>query len=585
MTTHPSSPPARRPPRRRHAIADPKRFAPIALTALAALVVGIVIGARHVPSERKAVAAFAAGWQRADYAAMYAQLSDAARRRTSLARLKRTYAQAADVLTLSKVSTGRVREHGGGVSVPVVLQTRIFGRLSGTLVVPTGDREEGGAGVDWTSLLVYPGLRRGEKLRRETDLPPRAAIEARDGTAIAKGPDRLPDPSFGQLAADIAGRIGPAPPQRAAELKARGVPAGAAVGQTGLELEFDERLTGTPGGTLYAGSRVLARVKPVAGHSVRSTIDPDVQRAAVEALAGRYGGIAAVRPQTGEVLALAGIAISAPQPPGSTFKIVTLAGVLENHVAKRSDTYPVQNAAKIEGVEIQNANGESCGGSLEASFAHSCNSVFAPLGAKLGASRLVATAERFGFNDDPGIAGAARSTIPAAGEIGDDLAVGSSAIGQGRVLATPLQLALIAAAVGEDGQRPLPTLLKGADPRRVQATTKSVARTIGRYMRSVVVDGTGGGAAVPGVKVAGKTGTAELRTTVKEEPPPDQTDPSATPQPDEPDTSDTDAWFTAFAPLREPRVAVCVLLVGQGAGGDTAAPAAKIVLQAALKQS
>src|ERR1700754_4847473 len=117
MTTHPSSPPARRPPRRRRrAIADPKRFAPIALTALAALVVGLVVGSRHVPSERKAAAAFAAGWQRADYAAMYAQLSDAARRRTSLARLKRTYAQAADVLTLTKVSTGRVSEHGGVVS-------------------------------------------------------------------------------------------------------------------------------------------------------------------------------------------------------------------------------------------------------------------------------------------------------------------------------------------------------------------------------------------------------------------------------------------------------------------------------------
>jgi peptidoglycan glycosyltransferase len=97
------------------------------------------------------------------------------------------------------------------------------------------------------------------------------------------------------------------------------------------------------------------------------------------------------------------------------------------------------------------------------------------------------------------------------------------------------------------------------------------------------VSGTGAGAAVPGVKVAGKTGTAELRTTVKDEPPPDATAPDQPPQ--EPDTSDTDAWFTAFAPLTKPRVAVCVLLVGQGAGGDTAAPAAGIVLQAALKSS
>jgi penicillin-binding protein A len=563
MSTHTSS---RRPrKRRRRAIVDPRRFAPIALTALAALVAGLIVGSRHVPSQRKAVEEFAADWQRADYDAMYATLSDAARKRTSRARLERTYNQAASVLTLTKLTTGQVRDDGDAVRVPVTMDTRIFGRLRGTLVVPTGDREEGGKGIDWRSELVFPGLRRGEKLKRETDLPPRAAIEARDGTAIAKGPDRLPD---------------------AAELRARGVPDGAAVGLTGLEREFDDRLTGTPGGTLSAGNRVIARREPVAGHTVRTSIDPAVQKAAVGALAGRYGGIAAVKPETGEVLALAGIAQSAPQPPGSTFKIVTLAGVLQQHVAKRSDTFPYQTSTKLEGVEVQNANGESCGGSLESSFAHSCNSVFAPLGAKLGARRLVATAERFGFNEDPGLAGAARSTIPAAAEIGDDLAVGSSAIGQGRVLTTPLQMALIAATIGEDGKRPLPTLLKGGDTKHVQATTKPVARTIGRYMRSVVTSGTGAAAAVPGVKVAGKTGTAELRTTVKEQPPPDQAQP-LTPeqlqQQAEEERKDTDAWFTAFAPMRDPRVAVAVLLVGQGAGGATAAPAAKVVLTAGLK--
>jgi cell division protein FtsI/penicillin-binding protein 2 len=209
--------------------------------------------------------------------------------------------------------------------------------------------------------------------------------------------------------------------------------------------------------------------------------------------------------------------------------------------------------------------------------------VFAPLGAKLGARRLVATAERFGFNEDPTLAGAARSTIPAADEIGDDLAVGSSAIGQGKVLATPLLMATIAAAIGERGLRPLPVLDKEQAGRRVRATTPAVARTITRYMRSVVRHGTGVGAAIPGVVVAGKTGTAELRTTVKEEPQPLQ--PGETPQPQpRDDTSDTDAWFTAFAPAGRPRVAVAVLLVGQGAGGATAAPAAKTVLQAALKR-
>ncbi len=385
---------------------------------------------------------------------------------------------------------------------------------------------------------------------------------------------------LGLIASEIAGTIGPASKERAAELERRGVPTGAPVGLTGLEREFDERLTGTPGGTLFAGDRVLAEREPTPGQSVRTSIDPKIQAAAVEALAGRYGGIAAVRPDTGEVLALAGIAQSAPQPPGSTFKIVTLAGVLEEKVTKRSATFPVQTAATIEGVELQNANGESCGGSLRNSFAHSCNSVFAPLGAQLGAEKLVEYAQRFGFNGDPGLAGAARSTIPAAAEIGDDLAVGSSAIGQGKVLATPLQMALVGAAIGADGLRPEPTLLRGGDAKQVRATRASVARTIKSYMRTVVSDGTGGLAAVPGYNVAGKTGTAELRTTVKEEPPPEVTDPNAPPPED--DTTDTDAWFVALAPYTKPKISVAVMLVGQGTGGDTAAPAAGVVLKAAL---
>jgi cell division protein FtsI/penicillin-binding protein 2 len=322
---------------------------------------------------------------------------------------------------------------------------------------------------------------------------------------------------------------------------------------------------------------VIASVEPRRGSAVRTTIDPDVQRAAVEALAGRFGGIAVIRPRDGEVLGLAGIAYSAPQPPGSVFKIVTLAAAMEAGVAKNSSKYPVQTAAVLEGVELQNAHGESCGGTLANAFAHSCNSVFAPMGAELGARKLVAAAERFGFNADPGLAGAARSTIPAAREIGDDLAVGSTAIGQGQVLATPLLFATIAGAIGERGMRVQPTLRKGEEPRRTRATTERVARAIGRYMRQVVTSGTGVGAAIDGVRVAGKTGTAELRDTVNEDP--DPNDPDAPPADDR---TDTNAWFAAYAPMKQPRVAVAVMLVGQGAGGETAAPAAKQVIEAAL---
>ena len=169
-------------------------------------------------------------------------------------------------------------------------------------------------------------------------------------------------------------------------------------------------------------------------------------------------------PRTGGVLAASGIGLSGLQPPGSTFKILTATGALEARADEPEHAYPVETKATLEGVELDNANGESCGGTLAESFAESCNSVFAPLGAQLGARRLVDVAERFGFNRDPGVPGAAMSTIPPAEEIGDDLAVGSSAIGQGRVQATALQMAIVARDDRPARHAPAPTFDFDARP-------------------------------------------------------------------------------------------------------------------------
>jgi cell division protein FtsI/penicillin-binding protein 2 len=340
------------------------------------------------------------------------------------------------------------------------------------------------------------------------------------------------------------------------------------VGLDGLERVFQTQLAGTPGGTLLAGSRVLARTAPIPGHAVTTTIVPRIETAAVTAMGGRYAGIAAMDPRTGAVLALAGVAFSALQPPGSTMKIITATGALEAGIVKLTDNFPTMTEATIEGFRLQNAGGEACGGTFLNAFAVSCNSVFAPLGAKLGARRLVSIAERFGFNQAPSIPGAAESTIPSASKIGDDLAVGSSAIGQGLVQTTALQMTDVGATIAMGGRRPIPTLLAGQPPRFVNVTSRRVAGLVQRMMVAVVEFGTGTSAQIPGVTVAGKTGTAELRNT---------TAPGAG------GPENTDAWFVGYAPVGAPRIVVGALFPNQGAGGATAAPAVHDVLAAALQ--
>jgi peptidoglycan glycosyltransferase len=532
-----------------------------------ALVVGVVIGATRVSGAQKVGRTFALAWQQGDYRAMHDLLGDDAKRRYPLAAFEAAYRRADSTATATVLDVGKPQGlHGGSVRIPVTVRTRVFGRLRLPLSLPVS-----GEHVDWTPSQAFPGLQQGEVLSRHSVVPRRATILSVDRKVMAQGPAGARTSPLGALASSIAGTVEPSDDAIVQQdLYAHGFPRRAPTGKSGLERVFETRVRGVPGGTLLAGRRVLARARARPATKVHSTIDTRLQESAVTALAGRLGGIAAMDPRTGQVRALAGIAFSAPQPPGSTFKIVTTTAALEAHAVKPSDEFPVESKAVIDGVDLANANNESCGGTFAESFAHSCNSVFAPLGVKVGAKRLVATAERFGWNEAQTLPGAQPSTLPDAAAITTPLEVGSSAIGQYKTLATPLEMASVAQTIANGGVRVRPTLTPGAARAGSRVTSRTVSGTIRGLMLGVVKYGTGTSAAIPGVQVAGKTGTAELGDT-------------RGPQADQTSNPDnTDAWFTSFAPAFKPRIVVAVLLVRQGAGGSTAAPAARIVLGRAL---
>ncbi len=539
------------------------------MIAAAAVAVVLVINAGPGRAERQLVSSYVRAWTAGNYSQMYSLLSPASRQAISETRFAAEYRRdetTATVVSLTPVRVGR--RQAGAIPVRMRVRTRLFGVLAETLDVPLIGSGSS-ATVDFVPSLLFPGLTGHERLGRHMSLAPRATLFAADGTPLAQGPDRTsPIPL---VAIQIAGVLGPIPSADAATYAAAGYPANTKVGQDGLERVFQNQLAGKPGGVLLAGHRVLARVAPKPGHDVITTIVPSIETAAIDALAGRFGGIAAMNPRTGALLALAGIAYSDAQPPGSTMKMVTSTAALQAGIVKLSTVFPYSTEAVLDGYTLHNASGEDCGGTLLNSFAVSCNSVFAPLGAKLGGKRLLAMADRFGFNQTPTIPGAAESSIPPA-SLGSDLEVGSSAIGQGQVLATPLEMTDVAATIAMGGRRPLPTLQAHLPPHFSPVTSHHVANEMQTMMVAVVQFGTGTAAAIPGVTVAGKTGTAELASTTTSN---GQSVANA--------NQLTDAWFVGYAPVGAPRIVAGALFPNQGAGGGTAAPAIREVLIAGLQ--
>ena len=233
--------------------------------------------------------------------------------------------------TAVEVGTGEPEASDDEATFSATVSTEAFGDVEGSVALPLD--EEGL--IAWEPHLVFPGLEESEELGRETTLGERAPLLASDGSPLAEGPASARTSPLGPSAIAIAGAMGSPSKQQQTELYALGFPEDALAGTSGLELAFNEQLAGQPSRRALrrrearAAKRTLATGKPAPGEPVKTTIDPEIQTAAVTALGDQYGGVAVLDAKTGDIRGVAGLAFSAPQPPGSTFKIITATAGLD----------------------------------------------------------------------------------------------------------------------------------------------------------------------------------------------------------------------------------------------------------------
>jgi peptidoglycan glycosyltransferase len=361
-------------------------------------------------------------------------------------------------------------------------------------------------------------------------------------------------------------------------------------GRTGLEEYYNDALSGRATDAVGALTRLLGPQK--VGDDLKTTLSQAGQKAAYAGLAGRNGAVVALDVRTGAVLTLAATpsfnpadpahastfnrATQGRYPPGSTFKTVTAAAALDSGRYQPGSMVSGANHKVISGAPLDNFGGENFGQiDLTTALTHSVNTVWAEVGEKLGKQAMADYMRKFGFYADPPMDYPDVQMNPSGeyrngkllGPASRFIDVGRMAIGQDKLLVTPLQMASVAQTIGNGGMRMQPRLVqKVLDPdgrttdqplpkpaERVMSQASAGALT--QMMKNVVKEGTGTAAALQGVEVAGKTGTAEI-------------DPAA---------GINDLWFIGFTP----KVAVAVVIERQqGQGGTVAAPVAKQVLQA-----
>jgi penicillin-binding protein A len=380
-------------------------------------------------------------------------------------------------------------------------------------------------------------------------------------------------------------------------------------GQRGLEASRNEELVGKENefATILSGLESRDRE----GNDVVTNLDVKGTEAAVNGLAGRKGAVVALEPSTGKVRVMVSLPEYDPNlipsqigqlnrdrenqpllnrttqelyPPGSTFKVVTASAALDSGKITPDTVIDGSSPKVISGEELHNAGDESFGPiSATDALTNSVNTYWAQVGERIGHDTLVEYMRRYGFYADPQLdypdsQMAASGIINGDGDYVDDgFDVGRVAIGQGglegEIRASPMQMALVAAAVANRGRLMKPRLTDrivhkdGRVKERIQPDLQSVvmkpetAEELAQMMSRVVEEGTGTAAALEGITVAGKTGTAETG----------------------PNAEFTQAWFICFAPVQNPRMAVAVTIPNaNGQGGTVAAPIAKSVLEALI---
>jgi penicillin-binding protein A len=390
--------------------------------------------------------------------------------------------------------------------------------------------------------------------------------------------------------------------------------------RTELERSQNDVLTGSSKDLRTVVDSTLDRLRGLTqeGNDVVTTLRVRPQRVAMRALAGQCGAAVALEPATGRVLVMASSPTYDPnlvetnfaaieqttapcRPaapllnrasaglfiPGSTFKIVTATAALESGLFTPESVFDDPGFCTLFGQRVTNfadQSGPEVFGriTLAQALENSVNSVFCNIGKRLGADAVLEQAQRFGFYEEPPIE-LPDDDVRASGlyrngrlYLPDDpgqVDPGRLAFGQERLLVTPLQMALVAAGVANDGVIMEPKLVErivspggneisSLDPKEWKtAMSPRTASQLQAMMRAVVESGTATSAQIPGVAVGGKTGTAE---TGRE--------------------GQNDTWFIAFAPVERPQVAVAVALSNQdGTGGATAAPVAKAIMEATLR--